>query len=510
VFPKNAVDPFLDVNLLRYIMSSKHSAALTPGQRRRVEHSARPYHYDSGLDLVYALRLDPATGNKTLRKVVVPTTLARLDIVQRAHLLGHFAADTTYSRVAQDFAWPGMQAQIRCYVDTCVPCLRAKVDHSSPVAPQAGELPTPGTIFDRVHIDLVMGFPRTAAGHHGLLTIVDAASKYAQAYAITSKSALEISQHLFSWISTFGPPRVIVSDNGTEFVNSVVAALSELFGVERAVTSPYHPAANGQVERFNATITAALRAHSFQNPLRWTEWLQFVLFAYNTRVHSTTDVSPYSYVFGRDPPAFVSAITDPAITLASPGGGESDSLDQRAAELRQLVESTRPTANERIAAASLQQRQASDARQSGAIDSLTDNTALAPGQTVWVRIGGHLVGKLSSRYAGPYTVVRRNQSGLYVLLSASGVQLSRAVRRDRIKVQRTSSVVDDTSVFRVETILTHRLGASGTEFLVKWVGYPVSDNSWEPEGSFVDLSAIEAYWTALGQPTPAPGMLDSE
>ena len=245
VFPKNAVDPFLDINLLKYIKTSKHGVALTPGQRRRVEHSARPYHYDSGLDLVYALRLDPATGNKTLRKVVVPTILARVDIVQRAHLLGHFAADTTYSRVAQDFAWPGMQAQIRSYVDTCVPCLRAKVDHSSPVAPQAGELPTPGTIFDRVHIDLVMGFPHTAAGHHGLLTIVDAASKYAQAYAITSKSAIEISQHLFSWISTFGPPRVIVSDNGTEFVNSVVAALSELFGVERAVTSPYHPAANG-------------------------------------------------------------------------------------------------------------------------------------------------------------------------------------------------------------------------------------------------------------------------
>ena len=173
VFPKNAVDPFLDSDLLRYITTSKHSAALTPGQRRRLEHSARPYHYDSGLDLVYALRMDPATGNKTLRKVVVPIILARVDIVQRAHLLGHFAADTTYSRVAQDFAWPGMQAQIRSYVDTCVPCLRAKVDHSPIVVPQAGELPTPGTIFDRVHIDLVMGFPHTAAGHHGLLTIID-------------------------------------------------------------------------------------------------------------------------------------------------------------------------------------------------------------------------------------------------------------------------------------------------------------------------------------------------
>ena len=81
------------------------------------------------------------------------------------------------------------------------------------------------------------------------------------------------------------------------------------------------------------------------------------------------------------------------------------------------------------------------------------------------------MGKLSSRYAGPYTVVRRNQSGLYVLQSTSGVQFSRAVRRDRIKVQRTSSMVDDISVFRVETILTHRLVASGTDSVPCQVGW---------------------------------------
>ena len=278
--------------------------------------------------------------------------------------------------------------------------------------------------------------------------------------------------------------------------------------MERSVTSPYHPQANGQIERFNATITAALRAHAFKNPLRWTEWLDFVLMAYNTRVHSTTRLTPYAYVFGRDPPAFVATVTDP--TVAPPldsGGGEDDeaaSLTLRAEQLHALVDATRPLANQRIASAALLQQTAADARHA-TIDSTDAETTLAPGQTVWVRIGGHLVGKLSPRYAGPYSVIRRNPSGAYVLASSSGVRLTRAVRRDRIKVQRTDSVVDDVSVFRVETILSHRLVNGLPEFLVKWVSYPTSDNSWEPESSFVDLSAIEAYWTSLGQPATGSG-----
>jgi len=269
---------------------------------------------------------------------------ARIDIVQRAHLLGHFGTETTYTRIARDYAWPSMKEQIRTYIATCIPCLRSKSDHAAPVAPPAGLLPPASELFDRIHVDLVLGFPLTPDGYKGLLTIMDSSSKYARAYAIKSKTADEIALHLFNYISIFGPPRVILSDNGSEFVNSVVAELSHLFGVERAVTSPYHPSANGLVERFNQTITAALRAHSYANPARWPSWIDFVLFAYNTRPHSATRISPYAYVFGRDPPAFVAAITDPSISRSSAAGegGDAVSLQLRAQEIRTLVESTSP------------------------------------------------------------------------------------------------------------------------------------------------------------------------
>ena len=34
--------------------------------------------------------------------------------------------------------------------------------------------------------------------------------------------------------------------------------------------------------------------------------------------------------------------------------------------------------------------------------------------------------------------------------------------------------------FEVEDILDSRLGRSGTEYLVKWLGYPVFEAMWEP------------------------------
>jgi hypothetical protein len=397
-----------------------------------------------------------------------------------------------------------MKEQIRTYIATCIPCLRSKTDHSAPVAPPAGLLPPASELFDRIHVDLVLGFPLTPDGYKGLLTIMDSSSKFARAYPIKSKTADEIALHLFNYISIFGPPRVILSDNGSEFVNSVVAELSHLFGVERAVTSPYHPSANGLVERFNQTITAALRAHSYANPARWPSWIDYVLFAYNTRPHSATRISPYAYVFGRDPPAFVAAITDPSTSRSSAAGegGDAVSLQLRAQEIRRLVESTRPRVHERIGHAARRDQHNADT-QHAVVDRPDDDTTLLPGQTVWVRLGGHLVGKMASRYAGPYTVVRRTDNGAYVLRSASGAQLSRAVRRDRLKVQRANSVVDDVTTYRVETILSHRTNRAGRmEYYVKWLGYPIADSTWEPEDAFVDLATVDQYWSTLGQSAP--------
>lgn len=73
-----------------------------------------------------------------------------------------------------------------------------------------------------------------------------------------------VAAALFEVISVFGPPTLIISDNGAEFINSVVDHVSRLHGVDRRVITLYRPQANGQVERANGAL---IRFHSAQGHL---------------------------------------------------------------------------------------------------------------------------------------------------------------------------------------------------------------------------------------------------
>ena len=52
-------------------------------------------------------------------------------------------------------------------------------------------------------------------------------------------------------------------------------------------------------------------------------------------------------------------------------------------------------------------------------------------------------------------------------------------------------------VFQVEAILKHKKKKKQTLYLVKWLGYPSSENTWEPTEMFDDPRVIPAYWERL-------------
>ncbi len=79
--------------------------------------------------------------------------------------------------------------------------------------------------MDRIGIDLVGGLPDTPSGYKGILVITDALSKYPFAVPIRTKTAQEIAEKLFTYISLFGPPKIILSDQGTEFLNKTFKVL---------------------------------------------------------------------------------------------------------------------------------------------------------------------------------------------------------------------------------------------------------------------------------------------
>lgn len=100
-------------------------------------------------------------------------------------------------------------------------------------------------------------------------------------------------------MSTFGTPKILQSDNGSEFVNKLVAELVELSGIDHRTVSAYNPKANGQVERTNPVIENILKKELKGERHRWTEYVPYAQLAYNTKISSVTGCTPFALMFGR-------------------------------------------------------------------------------------------------------------------------------------------------------------------------------------------------------------------
>ena len=103
------------------------------------------------------------------------------------------------------------------------------------------------------------------------------------------------------WVFVYGPPVRLLSDNGTQFTARFLQNICRILGIRNVFTTTYHLQANGQVERFNRTLTSALRKYVGEHPKEWDLFSDAVTFAYYTQVHRTTNIAPFELVLARAP-----------------------------------------------------------------------------------------------------------------------------------------------------------------------------------------------------------------
>ena len=141
----------------------------------------------------------------------------------------------------------------------------------------------------------------TESGYNQILVIIDHFTKLAEAVPCQTASAEETCDHLIThWISRYGCPMTFQSDNGKAFVGDLTKELMKRSHIAQAHSTTYHPQTNGLVKRQYRTLVNMLRVYCSRYMTDWDKYLPQVVGAYNSTQHSTTGISPFMMLTGRE------------------------------------------------------------------------------------------------------------------------------------------------------------------------------------------------------------------
>ena len=191
-----------------------------------------------------------AEGSSSIKYYVQKEDI--FDVIHDAHLaIGHGGRNrmiketqTKYKNITAE--------SIMLYLSLCVPCLKkSKV-------PKKGLVIKPmifSEMNSRAQVDLIDMQSQPDGDLKWILVYQDHLTKFVQLRPVTSKRAPEIAYQLLDIFSIFGAPSILQSDNGREFVNSVITELSAMWdGLKIVHGKPRHSQSQGSVERANRDI----------------------------------------------------------------------------------------------------------------------------------------------------------------------------------------------------------------------------------------------------------------
>ena len=241
------------------------------------------------------VRLDPEPH----LQLVIPDVLQNTVLHALHDDSGHLGIDKTYDKIRTRYYWANMYHDVVHHIDKCDACRSKKLTKQR--AP-LGDMPVAKYPFEILGIDTCGPYMQSDNGAKYVIVIIDHFSGWPEAYATTDKSAQTVASILLEdFIPRHSCPRLIISDQGTEFCNAVIDSLSTELNIQRIRTSPYHPQSNGKTERFNRVLNDIISKYVSPGQQDWDAYIQTALMAYRMSPNSTTRFTPFFLVYGRDP-----------------------------------------------------------------------------------------------------------------------------------------------------------------------------------------------------------------
>ena len=100
--------------------------------------------------------------------------------------------------------------------------------------------------LDLLHVDFTsietMLEPNQSPRVANILVFQDNFTKHTLAYMTPDQTARSFAKFLYGgYISIFGAPARLLSDNGASFMSSVIEEMCKILGIKQLQTMPYHP-----------------------------------------------------------------------------------------------------------------------------------------------------------------------------------------------------------------------------------------------------------------------------
>lgn len=375
------------------------------------------------VDGVLYYRWEGESGENSRLRLVVPASL-RPEVMSQCHdspAAGHYSFRKTLEKLRHRYYWHNMRTDCELFTKTCAVC---SVNKKPTVHPRAalGAYHV-GAPMERVHVDILGPFtPPSAAGNQYVVMCVDQFTKWLECVALPDQTAATVAKAFVDGvISRLGCPLEVHTDQGRQFEGNLFQAVCELLRITKTRTTPYRPASNGQVERYNRTLLQLIRCARTGNLDTWDENLQILAGALRATLNRQTGFTPNMMMLGRE-------VTQPVDVLMGTAAANTKGLGPAS-----YVEQLRKTLGEAHAQArgTLHAAQAIQKRD---YDLKLSVRSYEPGDLVYELNSAMKVGqcrKLQPVWRGPLLVTEVFSP---VLFRVRGRRRERVVHHDRLKL----------------------------------------------------------------------------
>lgn len=217
----------------------------------------------------------------------------RKKVFNLLHGLSHPGAAATARLISERFVWPGVRRDCKQWSRECLHCQKCKISRHTISKPAAFSLPPQR--FTNIHMDIIGPLP-VSCDYKYCLTVVDRFTRWPEAYPLKDITAESCANAFIQgWVARFGCPQCIVTDRGKQFDSQLFRNIAALVGAQHLLTTAYHPACNGLVERCHRQLKAAIMCHDSST---WSEALPLVLLGMRSAWKEDLQASSADLVYG--------------------------------------------------------------------------------------------------------------------------------------------------------------------------------------------------------------------